>query len=143
MQTPINRDSPFWQSLFAIAYAETLRRHPSGDQVLPGPRLAMIARGMADDCERARLDAEAENCAACGGVGCETCLYTGKAHPTGPIVAPPPMGEGGRVLAFVRPEGSATEPAPSPFAEVLDAIRAAGAEPALPLFGDESSTPKG
>jgi hypothetical protein len=109
------RDSVFWQGAFLRAYGELLRRSAPSDKVLPGARIAALACNMADDCERARTS-DGAACAQCNGVGCEDCMFTGKAEPGDGLHAPTVA----RSLSLVGrpppPEGA------PPIASSLDAL---------------------
>lgn len=126
--SPLRRDSSFWQGAFVAAYGELLRRAPPSDKVLPGARIAMLARNMADDCERARTEDDGGACEACKGVGCDECLFTGKANPGEGLHAPPPMLE--RTLSLVgrAPAADGGEPVPSSLDALSRAIANADAD---------------
>ncbi len=85
----IHREGTFWQGAFLAAYGELLRRHPQSEKVLPGARIASLARNMADDCERVRMTEDGGTCGECKGVGCEACKFTGREGDVEGLHAPP------------------------------------------------------
>lgn len=116
MPTPIDRHSPFWEQCFWIAFRAVVERVPAEEKTLAGPALAKTARFLADDCVRLREATDlVEPCALCAGVGCNRCYWTGNAHATGPLVAPP--------------DTSATIPIEAPKAADLEAAGAREPDP--------------
>jgi hypothetical protein len=83
---PIDRESDFWKACYVVSLLELLKREPAG--AVQSVKVSVLAKNLADDCERARRgDGEEEKCATCRGVGCADCKYTGKADPHGGLVA--------------------------------------------------------
>jgi hypothetical protein len=84
---PVDREGEFWKICYALSLHELLKREPQG--AIQSARVAVLARNIADDCERARRgDGEEAACPECGGPGCPECLFTGKADPHGGLRAP-------------------------------------------------------
>jgi hypothetical protein len=84
---PAERDSEFWKVCYALSLHELLKREPQG--AIQSGRVAVLARNIADDCERARRgDGEEAACPECGGPGCGACLFTGKADARGGLRPP-------------------------------------------------------